>query len=199
MTEKREPDPPLRRADHEVATGMTEPRMQWHFMGQAFWGLCLPANCSDDKRYEIYEAAAKLLEGIAPKDTAETMLAIQMVSTHFAAIEWLARAQREGLPFEERNMYLQQASKLSSLYTRQMEVLDKHRGKGAQKVTVEHVHVAAGGQAIVGQVDARNAKGQDGGHAPRRRALSHDSTPSFDANSPAKVPSVVDLKARKLR
>src|SRR3954451_19836961 len=79
MAEKREPAPPLRRADHEVATGMTEPRMQFHFMGQAFSSLCLPANCSHEKRYEIYESAAKLLEGLAPKDTAETMLAIQMV------------------------------------------------------------------------------------------------------------------------
>jgi hypothetical protein len=33
-----------------------------------------------------------------------------------------------------------------------METLDKHRGKGQQKVTVEHVHVHQGGQAIVGNV-----------------------------------------------
>jgi hypothetical protein len=32
------------------------------------------------------------------------------------------------------------------------EVLNRHRGKGQQKVTVEHVHVQAGGQAIVGSV-----------------------------------------------
>jgi hypothetical protein len=33
-----------------------------------------------------------------------------------------------------------------------MEALDKHRDKGQQKVTVEHVHVHQGGQAIVGNV-----------------------------------------------
>jgi hypothetical protein len=30
--------------------------------------------------------------------------------------------------------------------------LNRHRGKGQQKVTVEHVHVHSGGQAIVGAV-----------------------------------------------
>ena len=35
-----------------------------------------------------------------------------------------------------------------------MDALGRHRGKGQQKVTVEHVHVNAGGQAIVGAVAA---------------------------------------------
>jgi hypothetical protein len=30
--------------------------------------------------------------------------------------------------------------------------LNRHRGKGQQKVTVDHVHVHSGGQAIVGNV-----------------------------------------------
>ena len=32
------------------------------------------------------------------------------------------------------------------------EALQRYRGKGQQKVTVEHVHVHTGGQAIVGSV-----------------------------------------------
>jgi hypothetical protein len=34
--------------------------------------------------------------------------------------------------------------------------LNRHRGKGHQKVTVEHVHVHEGGQAIVGNVSTRS-------------------------------------------
>jgi hypothetical protein len=34
-----------------------------------------------------------------------------------------------------------------------LEALNRHRGKGQQKVTVEHVHVHEGGQAIVGNVE----------------------------------------------
>jgi hypothetical protein len=34
-----------------------------------------------------------------------------------------------------------------------LDALNRHRGKGQQKVTVEHVHVHAGGQAVVGTVE----------------------------------------------
>jgi hypothetical protein len=37
-------------------------------------------------------------------------------------------------------------------FTAQLEALQRYRGKGQQKVTVEHVNVNAGGQAIVGTV-----------------------------------------------
>jgi hypothetical protein len=41
-----------------------------------------------------------------------------------------------------------------------LEALNRHRGKGQQKVTVEHVHVHSGGQAIVGMVEG-GAKSSD--------------------------------------
>jgi hypothetical protein len=44
------------------------------------------------------------------------------------------------------------AVKLLRTFTMQVEALQRYRGKGQQKVTVEHVHVHAGGQAIVGAV-----------------------------------------------
>ena len=40
----------------------------------------------------------------------------------------------------------------------QVEALHRYRGKGQQKVTVEHVHVNAGGQAIVGTVHPPDVK-----------------------------------------
>jgi hypothetical protein len=36
-----------------------------------------------------------------------------------------------------------------------LDALNRHRGKGQQKVTVEHVHVHSGGQAIVGTVECQ--------------------------------------------
>jgi hypothetical protein len=36
----------------------------------------------------------------------------------------------------------------------QGEALQRYRGKGQQKVTVEHAHINTGGQAIVGTIDA---------------------------------------------
>ena len=38
-----------------------------------------------------------------------------------------------------------------------LEALNRHRGKGQQKVTVEHVHVHSGGQAVVGVVEPAGA------------------------------------------
>ena len=56
--------------------------------------------------------------------------------------------------FEGRSENLNQANKLSRTYSTLLEALNRHRGKGQQKVTVEHVHVYEGGQAIVGNVQA---------------------------------------------
>ena len=46
------------------------------------------------------------------------------------------------------------AIKLLRTFTTQLEALQRYRGKGQQKVTVEHVNVNAGGQAIVGTVQS---------------------------------------------
>jgi hypothetical protein len=43
-------------------------------------------------------------------------------------------------------------------FTAQVEALQRYRGKGQQKVTVEHVNVNAGGQAIVGAVHPEPTK-----------------------------------------
>jgi hypothetical protein len=48
------------------------------------------------------------------------------------------------------------AAKLMRTFANQTEALGRYRGKGEQKMTVEHVHVYKGGQAIVGQVSQKN-------------------------------------------
>jgi uncharacterized protein YcbX len=49
-------------------------------------------------------------------------------------------------------------NKLARTFASQVEALNRHRGKGQQKVTVEHVHVHEGGQAIVGNVGPANER-----------------------------------------
>jgi hypothetical protein len=57
--------------------------------------------------------------------------------------------------------------------------LNRHRGKGQQRVTVEHVHVHAGGQAVVGNVetsgggDRRRSEDQ-----PQAEQITHASQPA---------------------
>ena len=98
--------------------------------------------------------AVELYEDLKPADGLEGMLAIQMVGTHHAALECLRRAALPEQTFAGRDMNLKHATKLMAPYNQQVAALDKHRGKGQQKVTVEHVYVAPGGQAIVGNVEA---------------------------------------------
>ena len=97
--------------------------------------------------------ALELYETLEPADGAEGMLAMQMVGTHDAALECLKREALSNQTFEGRDMALKHAHKLIALYTQQLATLNKHRGNGQQKVTVEHVNVAPGGQAIVGTVE----------------------------------------------
>ena len=81
-----------------------------------------------------------------------------MMAAHNATMECYRRSMIPGQPPEGRDLNLKHAQKLSSLYEMQLETLNKHRGKVQQKVTVEHVHVAAGGQAIVGNIEQPDAR-----------------------------------------
>lgn len=123
---------------------------------QALW----LKNSSPEERDKQLSATVAALIGIAPKDELEGMMAAQLVAAHNAAMECYRRAMIGEQTFEGRRENLAQANKLSRTYAALLEALDRHRGKGQQKVTVEHVHVHAGGQAVVGMVAA---PGQPGG------------------------------------
>jgi hypothetical protein len=102
-----------------------------------------------------HHAALEALIGIAPRDECEGMIAAQLVACHHASMECYRRAMIGEQTFEGRRENLSQANKLSRTYATLLEALNRHRGKGTQqKVIVEHVNVAAGGQAIVGNVEA---------------------------------------------
>lgn len=79
-------------------------------------------------------------------------MAAQLIASHKAAMECYRRAMVGEQTFEGRREALNQANKLSGSFATLLETLNQHRGKGQQKVTVEHVHVHSGGQAIVGAV-----------------------------------------------
>ena len=143
----------------EEATGTDSPELQQRLINQVYDALWLPEGLSDEERMARIQSAISMLQGINPADEIEGMLAAQMVSTHNAIMECLRRAMIEGQPPAVRDQNLKHATKLLSIYSRQIEVLNKHRGKGQQKVTVEYVHVESGGQAIVGHVEAGKSKG----------------------------------------
>ena len=97
--------------------------------------------------------AIAAVKGIGPKDVLESMLAVQMVGTHNAAMEMLRRSLLTKQTFEGTNAAVNRATKLLRTFAAQVETLNRYRGKTTQQhVTVEHVNVHQGGQAIVGAV-----------------------------------------------
>lgn len=99
------------------------------------------------------EACFAAIKGISPNDEIEGMLAAQMVAIHNASMECFRRSMLEGATFDGRDMNLKHAAKLTNCYSNMVNTLQKYRGKGQQKMTVEHVTVNDGGQAIVGNVE----------------------------------------------
>jgi hypothetical protein len=100
------------------------------------------------------------LHGIAPRDELEGMLAVQMVGVHNLAMECMRRAVHKDQTREGVDANVNRATKLLRTFAAQVEALNRLRGKGQQRVTVEHVHVHRGGQAIVGEI-----RHGGGGHA----------------------------------
>lgn len=133
--------------------------------------------------------AIEHFNSVKPSDGLEGILAQQMVGTHFAAIDCLRLAASPGQGFKARDTYLKQAHKLMALDARQLETLNKHRGKGQQKVTVEHVRVEKGGQAIVGNVGTGGKRDSDA----QPPALEHKS----DTSVPLELPKAKKAPSRK--
>jgi hypothetical protein len=105
------------------------------------------AGAANDERQFLLS----IIRDIAPRDPVERMLAVQMAATHVATIRsarWLACT--ETIP--QVQAHYVGFNKLTRTFAAQVEALRRHRTGGKQVVTVQHVNVGDGGQAIVGNV-----------------------------------------------
>ncbi len=94
-----------------------------------------------------------VVKGIEPRDQIEAMLAAQMAAVHNATMTFARRlAHVDNLPQQDSAQTA--FNKLARTFAAQVSALKDYRSKGEQKMTVQHVHVAEGGQAIVGNVNA---------------------------------------------
>jgi hypothetical protein len=91
-----------------------------------------------------------VVKGIEPRDQIEAMLATQMAAVHTASMTFARRlAHVENIP--QQDSAERAFNKLTRTFAAQMSALKEYRSKGEQKMSVQHVHVAEGGQAIVGK------------------------------------------------
>jgi hypothetical protein len=120
-------------------------------VNQAMSALWLKNSDAEEIRQHRLAAVAALA-GIKPGDELEGMIAAQLVACHNASMECYRRAMIGEQTFEGRQENLNQANRLSRTYSTLLEALNRHRGKGTQKVTVEHVHVHEGAQSFRGRL-----------------------------------------------
>jgi hypothetical protein len=126
---------------------------------------------TEEDRQLLIDDTLDMIDDLHPQDHFERMLINQLAASHQMAMYCFKRATNPDMPGPRVDQYLKNAEKMMTAYTKLLTTLNKHRGKNQQKVTVEYVHVADGGKAIVGAID--NAGG--GTTIRRQSSQSHES------------------------
>jgi hypothetical protein len=145
----------LLKAKYAEAFGTADTDLQAHLVFQAW--QCFPGvlNAKKDHK-EIWQAcntALAFLAEIKPRNPIEAMLATQMLATHNSAMESFTHAMLAGQTFEGRKARMDYATKMTRTFAAQMDALKKYREGASPKMTIGHVHVNDGAQAVVGQVN----------------------------------------------
>jgi hypothetical protein len=153
-------------------------------------GHLLTASAEDG---QINEAGIKFMlasiKDIKPTDQLEAMLAAQMAAVFRATMTCSGRLVGANEP-RDQEIAASTLNKCARTFAILMDTLKRYRTGGEQTVTVQHVSVGVGGQAIVGNVNQA---------APRTApARFEDETPALtDARQPA-MPIIGDRKRARV-
>ena len=101
--------------------------------------------------HRAFNFMLSVVKDIKPRDQVEAMLAAQMAAVHQAILTF-ARRLAHVETIDQQDSAERTFNKLARTFAAQMEALKRYRTGGEQKVTVQHVSVSEGGQAIVGNV-----------------------------------------------
>jgi hypothetical protein len=120
-----------------------------------FRGLLEQLTAAARRGSEINEAQLNfmlsVIKGIQPRDQLEAMLAAQMAAVHVGFMSLAQQlANAESVPYQDSAE--RALNKLARTFSTQVEALKRHRAGVEQNVTVQHVSVESGGQAVVGNV-----------------------------------------------
>jgi hypothetical protein len=135
--------------------------------------------------------AAAVIRGIKPRDQLEVMHAAQMAVMHWAAMKHMSHAS-QWAGTTHYDVAIITATKIMRTYSAQMEALKRYRTGGEQTITVQHVSVSEGGQAIVGNV-TQNALEQS---ADNNLSLTDATQPAMPI---VQQPECVPLSGRRQR
>jgi hypothetical protein len=93
-----------------------------------------------------------MIQGVEPTDEIEAMLATQMAAVHNATMTYAGRLNQADT-VAQQDSAARAFNNLAKTFTAQVEALKRYRTGGRQNIVVQHVNVADGGQAIVGNID----------------------------------------------
>jgi hypothetical protein len=137
-----------------------------------------------------------VVKGIQPRDQVEAMLAAQMAAVHMATMTFARRVAHETIPGQ--NSAERAFNKLARTFAMQLEALKRYRSKGEQKMTVEHLHVHSGAQAVVGMVEtpgrAAQVTSEEQHHA---RQIAHAFEPSMRSADEGREPMQIASDAER--
>ena len=112
--------------------------------------LILPNSMAKDSK--SMNAAIDTLRDYKPEDSYERMIISQIIVCHNMAMEFLRRAMLSDQTEEGVDKNVNRSAKMMRAFTKHNESLMKYRGKGDQKIQVQHINVQDQAQAIVGDV-----------------------------------------------
>jgi len=96
----------------------------------------------------VLNMALDTAEAIESKNPAEQMMAHQMAAAHRMSLDLMAQAGNTRDPVEKCRL-INTAAKLMDTYQKAMLTVNRLHTGGQQTVTVQHVQVTDGGQAVI--------------------------------------------------
>ena len=115
--------------------GTESEKLALHWIHQVMSTLPAPV---DESQADLLTRVWPAIEGIAPQDEIEGMLAVQIIAVHNVALNQLHRAAHADQSRVSGQAAADNAAKLLGVFREQLQALQSYRGKGQQKVTVEH-------------------------------------------------------------
>jgi hypothetical protein len=110
---------------------------------------------TDDAAARHLNNAEAILAELQPRTAMESLLGAQMVGAQHVAMVCLARAMQPNQSTDGVDRNILRATRLMRVFNEQVDAMAKLKGTaGQQKVTVEHVTVQSGGNAVVGVLTA---------------------------------------------
>jgi hypothetical protein len=186
---RKTPGPRLRVQDAKISIDHADPVVGWLLLEEAlgssdrdFLNFLLKQLASASAKggqadEEDLNFMVSVVKGIEPRDQIEAMLAAQMAGIHKTIMTFTRRLSNvETIP--QQDSAERALNKLARTFVSQMEALKRYRTGGEQKVTVQHVSVSEGGQAIVGNVTQGSREAAPSSASPPP-ALARPQTPAM--------------------